>query len=383
MVKRDRVDKRFVMQETILKQHVRRRPFPGRPALPFRSRTAKTAARPAVLPVLPRPLPRKPFRAEIAVRAFAHKSWRPLAFCLSIAIAAISAVALRVPPIGPVDALGGPLGGPFRDRAMKAWTGLDPTSPAAGDELPLDLSEIFSTEIYVVRGGDTVSSIAAARALSIDSIIALNGVTNVKQLKAGTVLKIPNMDGVPYTVRKGDSLVRIAASWGVPMEAILDANDLKSASIAPGASLFLPGARMRGDDLKSALGELFKYPVNGRLTSTYGWRNDPFTGVRRFHAAIDLAGPMGTPIRAAMDGKVASAGYNSVYGNFVILSHNGAYQTMYAHLDSYKVEKGRRVTQGQAIGELGTTGYSTGPHLHFAVYKNGRAIDPLRLLSRR
>ena len=268
---------------------------------------------------------------------------------------------------------------------MLAWAGMENAAALKVplDELPLDLNEAFSSETYAVRRGDTVSSIAAARTLSIDSIIALNGLKNVKQLRAGTTLKIPNMDGVPYAVRKGDSLARIAASWGVPLEAILDANDLESETIVPGSSLFLPGARMRGDDLRSALGDLFKYPVIGRLTSSFGWRNDPFSGVRRFHAAIDLAGPTGTPIKAAMDGKVASTGRNSVYGNFVILTHDGGYQTMYAHLLSFQVEKGRRVAQGQDIGALGNTGYSTGPHLHFAVYKNGRAIDPLRLLSRR
>jgi murein DD-endopeptidase MepM/ murein hydrolase activator NlpD len=139
---------------------------------------------------------------------------------------------------------------------------------------------------------------------------------------------------------------------------------------------------MRSEDLRLALGELFIYPLKGaRLTSPFGWRNDPISGVRRHHAAIDLAAPMGTTVKAAMDGKVSSVGFNSTYGKYIILSHGSEYQTMYAHLNEVSVKQGGRVTQGIKIGEVGSTGYSTGPHLHFAVYKNGRAVNPLDYLN--
>jgi murein DD-endopeptidase MepM/ murein hydrolase activator NlpD len=280
-----------------------------------------------------------------------------------------------------------PQNDPLHLRAMQSYAGLPPalegsTALEAGDGALLDTVETFSWETYTVKSGDSVSSIASARSLSIDSIIALNGVTNVKRIQAGTTLRIPNMDGVPYTVRKGDSLGRIAASWGIPVTAILDANDLSSETITSGQSLFLPGARMRGEELKKALGELFIYPIRGRLTSRYGWRNDPFTGARRFHAAIDLAANTGTPVKTAMDGRVSAVGVNAVYGKYVIVAHDGGYQTMYAHLNAIRTSKGTRVNQGERIGDVGTTGYSTGPHLHFAVYRNGRALDPLQFLGR-
>jgi len=149
-------------------------------------------------------------------------------------------------------------------------------------------------------------------------------------------------------------------------------------------NLFVPGARMKRDDLKMALGELFIYPLKGsRLTSHFGWRDDPFTGVRSFHAALDLAAPQGSPVKAAMDGTVSALGYNGTFGNYIILSHSGGLQTMYAHLHTTMVKKGERVNQGVQIGCVGTTGYSTGPHLHFAVYKNGRAVNPLDFLNPR
>jgi murein DD-endopeptidase MepM/ murein hydrolase activator NlpD len=272
-------------------------------------------------------------------------------------------------------------------RDLASYAGLAPgetapgeTLPAADEFIPLDMIETFAWKSYTVKPGDSVSGIAANFALSMDAVIASNGITNARRLSAGETLRIPNMDGIPYTVRPGDSLAKIAGESRVPLSAILDANDLRSDTITPGTVLFLPGAKMPREDLRLALGDLFIYPVRGRLSSPFGWRNDPISGVRRYHAAIDLAAPLGTPIKAAMDGRVSTVGINSVYGKYIIISHHGAYQTMYAHLNRVSVSQGASVTQGSKIGEVGSTGYSTGPHLHFAVYKNGRAVDPRNLL---
>jgi murein DD-endopeptidase MepM/ murein hydrolase activator NlpD len=215
----------------------------------------------------------------------------------------------------------------------------------------------------------------------MDAIIASNGISNARRLREGEQIRIPNMDGIPYTVKKGDSLSRISSAMGAPLETILDANDIQSDTISAGTVLFIPGARMRSEDLKLALGELFIYPVRGRLTSPYGWRLDPISGVRRFHAAMDLAAALGTPIKAAMDGRVSSVGFNSTYGKYIILSHANGYQTLYAHMNLTSVSQGVYVNQGTKIGEVGNTGYSTGPHLHFAIYKNGRAVNPLEFLN--
>jgi murein DD-endopeptidase MepM/ murein hydrolase activator NlpD len=269
------------------------------------------------------------------------------------------------------------------ERNLASYAGVLPGPAPAGPEepIPLDLMETFAWSDYRVRGGDSVSRIAAVHSLSMDAIIAGNGITNARRLREGETIRIPNMDGIPYTVRKGDSLEKISRSMGVPLEAILDANDLQSDTISAGTVLFIPGARMRAEDLKLALGELFIYPVRGRLTSRFGWRNDPISGVRRFHAALDMAAPLGTTVKAAMDGRVATVGMNSTYGNFIILSHGNGYQTLYAHLNTVLVRKDEAVNQGARIGEVGNTGYSTGPHLHFAVYKNGRAVNPLEYLN--
>ena len=261
-----------------------------------------------------------------------------------------------------------------------------PENPGEKSEevIPLDLTETFAWLSYKVQKGDSVSKIAVAFSVSMDAIIASNGITNARSLREGEVLRIPNMDGIPYTVKKGDSLSGISVSMGVPMDAILDANDIQSDIINIGMTLFIPGARMKREDLRLALGELFIYPLKGsRLSSPFGWRDDPISGERRHHAALDLAAPQGTPVYAAMEGKVSALGFNMVYGNFVILEHPGGFQTMYAHLHTVSVKKGDQLKQGARIGAVGTTGYSTGPHLHFAVFKNNRAVNPLDFLNPR
>ena len=255
---------------------------------------------------------------------------------------------------------------------------------SSGEAIPLDLTETFEWKSYKVKRGDSVSKIAAAFSISMDAIIASNGIKNARALREGEQLRIPNMDGIPYTVKNGDSLSLISSSMGVPLEAILDANDIQSDKINAGMTLFIPGARMNKEELKLALGELFVYPLKGaKLSSPFGWRDDPISGVRRHHAALDLSAPHGTPVKAAMDGKVLATGFNGTYGNYIIISHPGGYQTMYAHLNTYTVRKGDSLSQGTQIGTVGNTGYSTGPHLHFAIFRNSRPVNPLDYLNTR
>jgi murein DD-endopeptidase MepM/ murein hydrolase activator NlpD len=269
------------------------------------------------------------------------------------------------------------------EQDMISYAGLLPREGQErdGEEIPLDMMETFKWQSYRVKKGDSVFKIAQDHAISMDAVIASNGMTNAKKLYEGQELKIPNMDGIPYTVKRGDSLLKISGSMGVPLTAILDANDIESDDINPGTVLFIPGARMKTEDLRLALGEFFKYPIRGKLSSPFGWRNDPFTGVRRYHAAIDLAAPTGTTVKASMDGRVATVGYNATYGKFIILTHANGFQSLYAHLNATSVSQGGYVSQGGKIGEVGSTGYSTGPHLHFAVYKNGRAVNPLDFIN--
>jgi murein DD-endopeptidase MepM/ murein hydrolase activator NlpD len=126
----------------------------------------------------------------------------------------------------------------------------------------------------------------------------------------------------------------------------------------------------------------FTWPLTGKITAGFGWRVHPIDGSRRLHKGIDIAAPTGAPMFAAGDGFVSDAGWDSGgYGNFVEIKHLDGSKTFYAHANRLLVSKGQQITKGQAIAEVGSTGRSTGPHLHFEVLPDGRnVVDPIDYL---
>lgn len=242
---------------------------------------------------------------------------------------------------------------------------------------------IFS--IYKVRDGDTISGITKKFGLkNISTLIAVNDIDNVRQLSAGQKLKVPSIDGLIYTVQSGNSLASLSVQFGVSIEELLDVNELDSERLNAGQQLFIPGAKLDSQKLQQALGTLFKIPIFARyrISSPFGYRADPFTGAKSFHTGVDLACPSGTPVVSAASGTVSFVGYSNVFGNYIIVKHSNGYQTLYGHLSKILAGKGQHVSQGTRIGLVGSTGYSTGPHLHFTIFKNGKLIDPMMLIKK-
>jgi len=231
---------------------------------------------------------------------------------------------------------------------------------------------------YQVREGDTLSEISKAYNINVGTLISYNKIEDVRRIWVGANLKIPDTDGLPYIVRKGDSLESIASDHGIPLNNILDANNLDSEVISAGDQLFIPGAKISEYDYKKATGTLFLYPTSGRLSSPFGYRSDPFTGVRRMHYGVDLANRVGTTVKATMSGTVIVLGDQPLgYGKYIVIRHERGFQSLYGHLSKIVVRNGQRISQGQKIGEMGSSGRSTGPHLHFSLYKNNVPVDPL------
>ena len=231
-------------------------------------------------------------------------------------------------------------------------------------------------ERYQVGAGDTLAALADRFGITLDTIISFNDIKRERDLKPGRELLIPNRSGIRYVVRRGDNLSRIALRHGVSLSALLDINEVESSLIAPGQSLLIPGAGLSENARNRVLGQLFVRPARGRMTSGYGHRNEPFTGLRKFHNGIDIANQRGTSVVAAMSGTVVKAGYNGNYGRYLILRHADGFQTLYAHLDQALVTVGDRIRQGQQVGEMGNTGYSSADHLHFSIFLNGAHVDP-------
>ncbi len=234
---------------------------------------------------------------------------------------------------------------------------------------------------YTVSKGETVSGIAQQFGLTQDTILSVNRIKNSRLVQIGQVLSIPNQDGILYDIKKGDTLAGLAEKYEIDIDGIKTANGFAEDALKAGERIFLPEARLGRVDLQEINGDLFKWPVRGYVSSRYGWRTSPFTGAKQFHSGLDIAAPHGTPLRAAMAGKVTATGYDVNSGNYVVIAHHSGYRTFYGHLDVIRVKAGDYVKEGQRIGDVGSTGLSTGSHCHFTVFKNGATVNPINLVN--
>ena len=233
---------------------------------------------------------------------------------------------------------------------------------------------------YTLERGDIIGNIAIKTGLNEDTLISVNNIKNTRLMQIGEIIRIPNQDGINYTVKTGDTLESIAEKYKTSVSQLCTVNELFSDSISPNEVLFIPGARMDWVNRQEINGDLFIWPCSGYISSNYGYRIAPFAGTRQFHSGLDIGSPMGSPVKAAMAGRVTQVGYDDSFGNFILVSHHSGYRTFYAHLSATRVKPGAYVATGERIGDIGSTGLSTGPHLHFTVYKNGITVNPRSLM---
>lgn len=242
----------------------------------------------------------------------------------------------------------------------------------------------LNEQMYEVKAGDSLYQIARQYGLKIATIVSVNQLDNSRDIHPGDRLRIPSADGLLRIVRKNDTIEDIALDYDVSIDSIVSANSISDPNtIYVGQELFLPNATApRASNGWSRTGQpVFARPAGGRISSRYGQRMHPIYRRRQLHAGIDFACGSGAKIVAARDGVVIRAERFGGYGNLIVLQHENGYTTRYAHLSRYKVRRGQKVRQGQEIGRAGSTGVSTGPHLHFEVRRNGKSIDPLTVLK--
>ena len=259
----------------------------------------------------------------------------------------------------------------------------DAAAPEAGAQEPGQPAPVpgdLSVRSYRVRAGDSLSEIAHTFDIDLDTLISFNGIRDVGDLREGVELSIPNASGLSYVVRQGETLTGIAGRHGVRADALRAWNDLGSAPVAAGQRLFIPGVPLPEQERNAVLGRLFLKPAPGAVTSPFGYQPDPVTGIRRFHDGVDIEHAAGTPIVASLAGRVGRVGVSGAYGRYVVLVHADGYQTLYAQLSGAQVTAGSYVAQGQTIGAMGASGFGSGSHLHFAIFKDGQPVDPSRYM---
>ena len=146
-------------------------------------------------------------------------------------------------------------------------------------------------------------------------------------------------------------------------------------------TLKLPGGASVSNPPASSDSGKWQWPVGGPKTSNYGMRKHPVTGEHKLHSGMDIGAATGTPVHTVNAGRVSFAGWNGGYGNYVVVDHGNGMQTAYAHLSKIDVQAGQSVGARHILGKVGSTGMSTGPHLHFEVKKNGNFVDPAAYLA--
>ena len=274
----------------------------------------------------------------------------------------------------------------------------DTTAVVSGDALTAevgpggtiaDINQASSTQIsiYVVRDGDNLSKIAQLFGVSVNTILWANNLTSKSVVNPGDTLVILPMSGIQYAVKKGDTLQAIIKTYKADTNEVLQYNNITIDSpLAIGQTILIPDVEANSAvDISTTKHTTVKKPVYGAPGSnpahdTHGPNYDSYyvlpvaqaTETTDLHGynAVDLAAPKGTTIVASAAGQViiARAGaWNGGYGNYVVISHSNGTQTLYGHMSKILVSAGQTVAQGQKIGLVGSTGESTGPHVHFEV----------------
>jgi murein DD-endopeptidase MepM/ murein hydrolase activator NlpD len=246
---------------------------------------------------------------------------------------------------------------------------------------------------YRVRAGDTPSSIAAKFGISTYTVLQANGLREGDVIKPDDVLIILPVTGARHKVKRGETVAQLAERYNAKEEEIIAFNKLgRNATLRPGQILIIPDGyipleprpslsrlakRPRQTPLpparlpaaKRARGRGLVWPTITRHISQY---------FRWGHPALDIANRAYPPVYAAQAGRVEFAGWLGGYGKLIIINHGNGMKTYYAHLSRFYVKRGQKVSRGQAIARIGSTGRSTGPHLHFEVRVRGRPQNPLR-----
>lgn len=230
--------------------------------------------------------------------------------------------------------------------------------------------------VYVVRPGDTLSEIAGMYNVSVNTIIWANNLKSIKDVHPGDTLIILPISGVERIIQKGDTLRSLAKKYSADAGEIAQYNGLDPAEpLEVGSTIIIPGGEIPAPTPQARASTIREPFLGGSGAAQPGYYNNPIPGAvltQGLHGwnGIDLGGARGTPIHAAADGTIIiarSGGWNGGYGNYVVIAHGNGSQTLYSHMRSITVSPGQSVLSGQTIGYVGSTGLSTGPHLHFEV----------------
>lgn len=249
----------------------------------------------------------------------------------------------------------------------------------ATERPPNETQDKVQVIYHTISPRESLWSIAQKYQINTQTLYAANPKLDAHALQPGITIRIPNKIGLFYKVAKKQSIATIAKAYRIQVDDILRVNGLSSPNaIKSGDTIFLPGDKPLQIALNTRSG--FMMPVQGRLTSRFGYRAHPMGGGTKFHTGVDIAAAYGATVVAVASGKVVESGWHGLLGKVVVIRHTPTLETLYGHNSYLLVRPGEYVKKGEPIARVGTTGLSTGPHVHFEVHKNGKPVNPISYL---
>ncbi len=235
---------------------------------------------------------------------------------------------------------------------------------------------------HIVQKGESLWRISNKYSVPLYTILSANPQKRDQVIHPGDHLTIPTEVGIAYKVKRGDNLSRISKKYKISIKKIKNANEMSSYMLHQGQTIFLPNAKPL-PIIRYKYRNQFLWPVTGRITSRYGWRKHPVSRERHFHQGIDIGARKGTRIKAVAKGVAIYADKSGGYGQLVILRHKQGYLSVYAHCSKIYVGKGKIVKRGQVIAQVGSSGLTTGSHLHFEIKRYKKNINPISALRKK
>ena len=236
-----------------------------------------------------------------------------------------------------------------------------------------EIPDIYS---YTLKEGEDIWTLIAKTSLTIDTIATLNRIDFIGMLKQDTTVFLPDTIGIFFEAEgqnKGYDTLTLSDKYNLPEKHILEVADPQGQART---LLFLPEVQLSFLERTYLTGVVFYSPLMGIETSKYGKRVDPFINEEAFHSGIDIVSVEGKKVHSARWGRIVYAGESDAYGNLVVIEHELGYYTLYGHLQEILVEIDENVDSGQIIGKVGSTGRTTGPHLHFEIHRKKNSLNP-------
>lgn len=241
-----------------------------------------------------------------------------------------------------------------------------------------DIYSLLQIYSYTPKDDEDIFRLSARCNIPYSALVTLNRINHPEPF-SGPIL-LPTIPGLYIPESPANDLEKLLSLSRETDEGTIITIRVKESSLR---YLFFPREDFNPTERSFFLNRGFRFPLrNYRISSSFGMRPNPFTGKPHFHNGVDLAAPIGTEVYATREGRVTEMGNDPVFGNYIVIAHDDNWASLYGHLSAILVQRYSYVTTGTIIGKVGSTGQSTGPHLHFELRKNGTVLDPTKLLFR-